>query len=236
MVIRRILTVLFLAAALTAPAQTIAEAFRKVNETYSKTPSISMQVHYRLFSDYTATVPFESNDGVFFRNGNSFYSSLLGITTVQNKNVRISVSENDKTIIVSDPSEKGKNPSTIEIDSMLARCSSSELRNEENGSRRCILFFDKSPFSEFDRIEILIGSNNFVTKIILFYREAVKLDETIPGMKKEKPRLEISYSDIDTSPSFPENKFSEKPFVQLKGKEYSPSPAYSAYRILNHKK
>jgi hypothetical protein len=216
-------------------AQDIAGVFREVNTAYAKASSMSMQIQYKLYTNYISVTPYESSAGEFVKQNNNYYSSLLGITTIQNNKYKLSISDNEKTIIVSDPHASEKSPSVPQIDSMLAKCSSSELKTEANGYKNCILHFEKNPFSEFDRIEIEINTDHFVSKLVMFYREAVTLDETNPSLKKEKPRLEISYSSITAHPVFAEDQFSEKKYISADGKKIALTPSFATYRLLNYK-
>jgi hypothetical protein len=216
-------------------AQNIASAFREVNVAYAKASTMSMQVQYNLFTDYTGTIPFESSAGKFIKQGNNYYSSLLGVTTIQNNKLKLSVSENEKTIIVSSPVTAEKAPSLPLIDSMLARCSSSEVKLMENGDKNYILHFEKSAFSEFDRIEIEINADHFVSRLRLFYRQAITLDETNSSLKKDKPRLEISYSSITTNPVIAADQFSEKSYISANGNKIALTASFATYRLLNYK-
>lgn len=216
-------------------AQDFASAFQQVNATYAKTPNISMQVQYSLFTNYVSTVPFENSIGFFVKEKGNYYSKLLGITTIQNSRYKLSVNENEKVIIVSNPAESEKAPSLPMIDSMLVRCSSKEVVDLDNGTKRYILHFEKTVFSEFDRIDIEINAAHFVSKLVLFYREAVNLDESNTELKKEKPRLEISYSSINTQPVISQEQFSEKHYINVNGKQIVLNSSFSNYRLLNHK-
>jgi len=217
-------------------AQTVAEVFKLVNSKYAQTENVSMDIKYELFANYSAALPYESSSGSYVKQGSNFCSSLLGITTMQNKKYAVSVSETDKMIVVSNPDKSEKAPSIIEIDSLLKRCTSTEMRKTNDGITVCVLHFENAPFCEFDRIEIEVGTNSFVTSITLFYREAVNLNETDPQLKKEKPKLVITYSNINTNPVIKADQFSEKTYIIDNGEKITGAPAYSTYRILNHKK
>lgn len=217
-------------------AQTVSEVFEKTNKAYSDAENISMNIQYDLYSNYTSNAPYESSSGTYIKQGNSYYSNLLGITTIQNKKYKLSISNDEKIIIVGDPVKTGKAPSVVETDTLLKQCSSTEVRKTTEGSTVCVLHFEQVPFSEFDRIEIETSKNGFVTKMVLYYREAISLDETNPQLKKEKPRLVITYSNINTNPTIKPDQFSEKPYISDNGKQITGTPAYSTYRILNHKK
>jgi hypothetical protein len=230
------ITIITLLLAFGLKAQTVAEVFKEVNAQYSKTENVSMDIHYELFTNYSAPLAYESSTGTYVKQGSNYYSSLLGITTMQNKKYALSVSENDKMIVVSNPVKIGKAPSLVETDSLLKRCTSTEVKKTTEGNTLCVLHFENAPFSEFDRIEMEVGKNSFITRMTLYYREAVNLNESDPQLKKEKPKLVISYSNINTYPVIKAGQFSERTFIIDNGDKITGAPAYSTYRILNHKK
>jgi hypothetical protein len=216
-------------------AQTAAAEFRLVNEAYAKAKTLSMDVQYKLYANYTTASAYESSQGKFIRQNDKYYSSLLGITTIQNDNYKISIQDESKTIIVTNPLDQGRAPSLPQLDTVLKRCSSTEIQSLEQGKKRYVLNFEKMAFSEFDRMEIEIDASHFVTKLVLFYRDAVSLDETNTVLKKEKPRLEISYSSINTHPVISEQQFSEKKYFTASKKQLILTSTYSAYQLLNYK-
>lgn len=230
------ITMIALLLAFSLNSQTVAEVFKEVNAKYAKTENLSMDIRYEVFQNYSAPVSYESSSGSFVKQGSYYFSSLLGITTVQNKKYALSVSENDRMIVVSNPTKVGKAPSQVETDSLLKRCTSTEVKKTTGGSTVCVLHFENAPFSEFDRIEIEVGTNSFITSMTLYYRQEVSLNESDPQLKKEKPKLVITYSNINTSPVIKTDQFSERKYIIDNGGKITGTPAYSNYRILNHKK
>lgn len=236
MLFRTVITAIVLFITAVLPAQQLKEDVRKVNETYAKTKTVSMKIHYRLFQNYATAIPFEDKTGTFIRQGQNYFSQLLGITTVQNGSVKLSVSDADKTIIVSDADRKIAAPSNVMIDSLIKRCSKVEFTDLGEGRKLYRLRFEKTAFFEYDMIDLQFGSNYFIEKIVLFYREAVVLDETAGNMKKEKPKLEISYSEINTQPVVAADQFSETKYIRKSGKTFVPATAFANWKVLNYRK
>lgn len=218
------------------PAQQLKEDIRKVNETYAKTKAVSMKIQYRLFQNYVTAIPFEDKSGSYIRQGQNYVSQLLGITTLQNGSLKLSVSDAEKTIIVSDADKKMASPGNEMLDSLVSRCSKIEFTDLGDGRKLYRLRFEKTAFFEYDMIELQIGSTFFVEKLVLYYREAVVLDDTNGSMKKEKPKLEISYSEINTQPVITADQFSETKYVRRSGKTFLPAAAFANWKILNYKK
>lgn len=216
-------------------AQQASADFRKVNEAYTKATSLSMNIGYKLFANYTATAAYESSNGRYIKQNDNYYSELLGIVTVQNAKHKITLNEEQKSLILSNPQQTAKNPSPVMLDSMLKLCSRVEFTDAGEGRKLYRLHFANTPYFEYERIDIQIGSQWLLEKIVFYYRNAVVLDETDKSLQKEKPRLEITYSDINTKPVIAADQFSEKKYVVANGKSFTATPAYSSYRFLNLK-
>lgn len=221
---------------LSAQPSAAAVDLNKVNLAYSQAKAISMNIEYNLFSSYTATTAYESSKGKFIRQNTSYYSELLGITTVQNTKHKITVSQAEKSLILSNPTPSNSNPSPVALDSILKICSNIKVVDLGEGKRIYQLSFSTLEFFDYERIDIQLGSNQLIEKFVLYFRHAVVLDESDQRLKKEKPRLEITYSAITLNPEVDANLFSEKKYVVALGKNgFQPTPAYTTYQFYNLK-
>jgi hypothetical protein len=233
------IVLLFVAFSSAAQADSRAKAagdFRAVNAAYINTHQVQMDVTYTLFSGYTSTAAFETDRGVFMKQGNNTYSELLGIVSLSNSNATVTLDSNEQTIVVTDPPDKNHtDPSLVNLDSILKLCSSVEYKElgELNYYR---LRFDGVTFFEYNAIEVYIDrKTNFLSRLTLYFRMEVDLDEEGDACSKDKPRLEIVYSNINTAPQFAARQFSETKFIGIKGKTITASPAYSNYHLINNK-
>lgn len=231
-----LLFVAFSSAAQTDNRAKAAGDFRAVNTAYINTPQLQMDVTYTLFPGYTSTAAFETDRGVFMKQGNNTYSELLGIVSLSNSNVTVTLDSNEQTIVVTDPPDKNyADPSLVDLDSLLKLCSSIEYKElgELNYYR---LRFDGVTFFEYNVMEVYIDrKTNFLSRLTLYFRMEVDLDEEGDACTKDKPRLEIVYTNINTAPQFAARQFSETKFIGIKGKSVSAAPAYSRYRLINNR-
>jgi hypothetical protein len=233
---------LFLAVSGAAVAQSTirqqaAADFRLVNEAYSGSEKLQMDVNYTLFPSYTSTVAFEKEKGVFMKQGTSTYSCLLGIVSLSNSRVSVTLDSNEQAIVVADPADRRSGtPSLVDVDTLLQMCSSIEYKEQEGGLKFYKLKFDGVTFSEYNAIEVYIdGKTNFISRLMLYYRVEMDLDEEGPKCAKDRPRLEIVYTGINTNPVFSENQFSETSMIKYSGKAYVAASSYSKYRVINNK-
>lgn len=209
--------------------------FRLVNQAYYNTAALSMNVNYTLFPGYTSTTPFDRSNGTYMKSGNATYSNLLGIISLSNSKATVTLDSNEQTIVVSDPMKDNFDPKMIELDTMLKLCSSIEYK-ELDGIRYYKLRFDKLLISEYNAIEVYIDSKtNLLSRLTLFFRIEMDLDEEGSEYSTDKPRLEIVYTNVNTNPVFNKDQFSETKYVAMQGGNVSAAPAYSKFKVINNK-
>jgi len=215
----------------------VAEGLHEVNQAYLKTASLRMNVNYVLFPSYTSTVPFESEKGVFMKQGRNTYSDLLGIVSLTNAGISLTIDSNEQTIVATDPPDNSMmNPSLVNIDSALRVCNS--VTADPSGDQLMLykLRFDNLSFSDYNAIDVYVNKQtHFIDRLILYFRTEVDLDETDNSKLKDRPRLEISYTSISTSPVFKSGQFSETPYIRISAKKMTCTPAYATYRLINNK-
>lgn len=211
--------------------------FARINQAYANSKKLKMDVSYALFSSYTSTTAFENEKGVFMKQNNSIYTELLGITSLSNSNVSLTIDANEKTMVVADPaSKKATMPGEVDLDTLLKICSSIECIDYEGNTKFYKLHFDKSSFFQYNAIDIYFDKQtNLLSKLVLYFRVETDLDETDNVHVKDRPRLEITYSSIDTAPVFEAGQFSESRYIRMSGKKITCTSSYASYHLINHK-
>ena len=210
--------------------------FMRINEAYSNSKKLKMNIGYVLYASYTSTIPSENAKGVFMKQNNSTYSELLGFTSLNNNKVSLSVDQNEQTIIVTDPPSKTVIPGAVDFDTLLKICSSITYKELDGNIKLYKLRFDNVVSSQYNAIDIYFNGETFLlTRLSLYFREEADLNENDNIHVKEKPRLEISYTSIETSPVFEPGQFSEARYINVTGKKITCASAYKAFHLINHK-
>lgn len=216
--------------------QAIKEKLKKVNDTYTSMNNFSMNVTYNLYPTYKSTVPSDIYKGYYKKVKTNIHSHLLGIETIQSEKIRIVIDSSDKLMLLANPVLTSKVALvSFNLDSALALCSRVELKQDQADEDVFKLLFDDEE-SEFSSILICIDKKqNLIKKLTLFYNTAVPLNNEDENSAKEKPRVDIIYSDVNTKATAAKNEFSESNyFSMLKGK-YVPAKQYEKYKIINQK-
>src|ERR1044072_6007466 len=90
-------------------AQSPMQMVINMNNAYAKATSYSMNIEMDLFMGTNDVTPIHSYTGEACNSGNQYYSSLMGKTTVCNKECTVFIDDGQKTIIYSkNPDDKKK--------------------------------------------------------------------------------------------------------------------------------
>lgn len=217
--------------------QQAATDFRAVNKAYLGATALQLNVNYTLFPSYTSVVPFEKSNGVYMKQGSNTYSNLLGIITLTNSKAVVTLDSNERTIVVADaPAQSQQGPSLVNLDTLLGTCTSIEYKVLPEGMKYYKLHFGRVPVFEYNAIEVYIDpKTNFLSRITMFFRMEIDLDDRDDVYTKEKPRLEIVYTNVNTHPVFAQDQFSEAKFISMRGRLVTAAAAYTSYRVINNK-
>lgn len=216
-------------------SQKIGDDFKKVNAFYSNNTNLSMSIMYNLYHDYYTAEVYDSYKGQYKKKGDKLYSDLLGIETISNNKYAVTINKNDKMIVVADPINLSSLPTPVNADSLVKICSSITF-SESDEDKIYKMNFDKSPYFEYKMVEIFINKKNFyLDKLVLYFRDAIKFNYDDIKDKKDTPRVEIIYSNVNNSSITDDSFFSEKKYIMASNGKYSSVGKFSDYKIVNHK-
>lgn len=213
------------------------EDFHKINQAYISSKDMSMTISYTVFESHNSLVPIETSTGEYKQHGNFFYSKIQNVESLSNSTHYIVVDNEDKLIVVANPQKTTLNSVTmVDIEQSISMCSSVEYINLKGSSVGYKLNYNKNIASEYDVIEIYFSKQSFqVEKIIVFYRNKINFQTDNVNAIKDKPRLEITFSNITKKAITDVAFFSELRFVEQKKGKYYPVNTYREYELINQK-
>lgn len=218
-------------------SQVAKDDFEKISKAYAASPHLSMKMKYEVYKNKTTTVVLSTETGILKRKDKIQYSRIGKIETVENDRYHMIVDHEDKNIsllgirVVEGNRNQQKEETAIslfEMEKMLALCSKVEFKkwNAVQNAYTLVL-----PDNEYDEVQVIFNARTFfIEKLILFYAEKQNLEEIKNGLK-ESPRMEISYSDIDTNPDFENTPFSYDAFLEKQNGKLVAKAAYKDYEI-----
>lgn len=220
-----------------AHSQNVKEDVMKINEAYSKFIDLSMNITYNVYANAASTLPAESETGSFKQHGNLRYSRIKEIESLQNKEYLVVVDNEEKIIVVGNPVKFNPGKITLlDLDTAFAKCSSVKFMDNNASQKGYKLMFKTNIVSEFDAIDLYFNKKSFlVERMVFYYRERIKINEADENSVKEKPRLEIIFSNMNFKTVSDINFFSEARFIEKKKGKYYPVSAYNQYNLIDQK-
>lgn len=209
----------------------------KINEAYSKFNDLSMSITYNVYANAASSIPAESETGSFKQHGSLRYSRIKEIESLQNKEYLVVVDNEEKIIVVGNPVKfNPKKITLLDLDTAFAKCSSVKFIDNNTGQKGYKLMFKQNIVSEFDAIDLYFNKKSFlVEKMVFYYREKIKINEEDENAVKEKPKLEIIFSNMNFKTIADINFFSEARFIEKKKGKYYPVSAYNQYNLIDQK-
>jgi hypothetical protein len=213
-------------------AQDIKKDCLKINQKYNATKKVSMKMDYTLYANYTTITPFQKEKGEMKRNDELMSYKVGPIETVRTEKYELVIDNDEQVIAMMEHHTKlfswDEKMYVGNLDKILPYCESTSY-TEEKDNQGCYDIKMKS--GEYSRAKLYFDKKTFfITKLILFYRKETILNQDGVG-KKEKPRLEITYTDIQESPVFAANEFSESKYVVKGGKNFKCIEKYKDYTL-----
>jgi predicted transcriptional regulator len=216
--------------------KSVTEELKKINGSLKKCPSVKMDVTYVYFTSYTSKVPLEVQKGKIKKKANSQLSELMGTTTVINDKYMLVVDSGSHRILVND--RKGiqapGDVSEIKIDQLLKKY---EQPTQVSSGKLSGLRFTckKNVYAEHNIVEIYYSKKNYVIeKLVFYYQQESAVDPDKEDGPKDKPRLEVTFSNIDLDAGLTDTDFSEKNYIQFNGKQVKAAASYKQYTVLKN--
>lgn len=202
-----------------------AEILGNVNAFLNKASSVSMSVTHRFYSAHDDANPSDIYRGYYKKSKEKVHSSLMGIETYENKEMKISVDTSNASVVLS-----GITPAigpVPDFKTSLSFCSKVTVEAKDSGVQEIQLWFDAAKYP-MERV-ILQVKNNIITKLVLYHSETIE-DES---GKVLKPKTEIVFSNIKTEGHISSSEFDFSPIVKRSSGQYVLTPAYHQYKLIN---
>lgn len=209
-------------------AQTPMQMVINMNNTYVKATSFTMNIEMAMFMGTNDVTPVQSYKGEACMSGNLYYSTLMGKTTVCNKECTVFIDDGQKTIVYSkNPDSKNKSEEAQEIIPDTAnfgrQAKYSFGKGTATASRVIIVPVDQSLYK---KIEIVINNTTFVMEELLYhYSDNEDFSSSLTSTR-------IRYTSVVLNATVPSSKFSEKTFVTRKNGNLTGAGKYAAYEVI----
>jgi hypothetical protein len=209
------------------------DVIKKVNDTYAQSKSFQIITRYDYFANYTTLEVKETKEGILKKDGKQVYNKVGDLERLETKKLKI-IANNEEKLLVVQPNQDIEAQSgyimDMELEKILAQAK--DIRLEDKGTYWFISI--ASAVDEITQINIAVEKNiYFISKVIIYYRNPIKIDEEDNDGLDEIPRLEITYK-VDFKPKFSKNDFSENKYIKSRGNKKQPSDDFKDYQFIDY--
>ncbi|MBI4929916.1 MAG: hypothetical protein HY841_04075 [Bacteroidetes bacterium] len=207
-------------------ASTLLESF------YSKYTILSMTVTHASYKNYTTEVPYEQVTGYFRMNKNSYHNFLMGVETLQNEKFKITVDSSRKLILVKNPDNLGEGgiKDIVKFNYELSHSyiTGYKTTDVKSGKIYRAEFNEKLPYTAY---EMDISDEGLLRQLVIYYREEYPSDAADEKSVKTKPRLSITYSQVNKAPIFSKDEFDHNKYITVSSKGFLPANKFNDYKV-----
>ena len=208
--------------------------FKKVNRVYLATPAYSLDIQYSVFDNHVGGNMVEQKFGQYFKNKENSYTKLLNIETAVNPKTTVIANNEDRVLVITDTKKIELSPIQTNVDTLLKLCKDVKSKDIGATERFYTLDFGDNSGSEFSKIELYVNLSNYtIKKMVMYYDEAMQLNQNDFYAEEKKPRLEIVYKSFKPMATINEALFAENTYLTYSNNIYKGKGKYSNYKIIN---
>ena len=217
----------------TSNAQSVKEDMIRLNEHYTADASYSMNIQVSLYPGKDDVEPDYQYSGHVKKSGSNFYSELMDRITLINERCILSIDQSKKMIVYQENNRKNNtlaqqfssNEIGAVLDSTFLGTNEVTLQKQE-GHKKFYLIIPKDKNSEYDKMEMVINTNNYTIEKYTYYFR--------PEAHAQYRKIVILYSQVEVGKKPDPEVFSENQFVRKEGNRMNPAPSYNGYEIIEH--
>jgi hypothetical protein len=197
---------------------------QKVLQFYNKSTEYTVQTKMLAFEDYISKTPTDTSIGFFSRKDHCISSLAIGLKTIQDETIKITVDTVQKIILLSSP-DMHFSTSAQQLQYSIDQAIKIEYIPSKNKDN---LIFYYADGSEYSKVKISIEATGFISEYFLFY--AIQ-DYTSEEPKTVKPRAEVYFYDFKSKAT--SDICNLDAYIQKINSKIDLSPAYTSYTLMD---
>jgi len=226
-------------------AQTSEQDFDNIRKVYANMAEYTMDLEYKMYKNYTSTIPVDHINMLLKKKGNQCYNRLAGSETLINDKYVMVLNHESKIFMIDKNVRsypvKGISKTDPDVDKLFSAIMK-EIKDEDSihvtvkekkisGKEKQYTIYYSG--GEYSAVSFSYDVNTYlVKKVILYFRRKMEINT---GDAAQAPRLEIVYRQTDLRPGFDKNTFSETAYAVVhKDGSIKLNPAFKDYKMINH--
>ncbi|MDF2450525.1 MAG: hypothetical protein K0S26_29 [Bacteroidota bacterium] len=208
---------------------------QKYSEWFLKNLNYKVDINYASYSDHNSATAHDEFSGFYKRNNNNFHTLAMGVNTIQNEKMKLSIDTISRFIVLNNKIAIDQSPvNTKDFSTLLDNAKS--IKKQKTNTGEIIYRSDFKPNAVYSAYEFKINSKGLLVLMKYYYSKELK-DETPSGsIVKGKPRLEVSFNNYQTNVSFNyEKDFSEKKYLREEGKKIVLNNKYKNFELKDYR-
>ena len=202
---------------------------KKSGDFYDKKKHYSVKVTHTSYRGHDAVVAYEMQEGYYRYDNGSYHSLLMGIHTIQNKTYRVVIDTMAKSIQVGDPiAKRADEISEINYSNSMKDVKRFLSCAVGTGVRYRLEYNEKPTYESY---ETQFNQDGMMTEMTVFYRKEYPLNPSDPNSAKAKPKLQITWTELNEKAVFAADEFSTEKYFTVVNNKLTPAAKYKAYRI-----
>ncbi len=208
---------------------------QKYSEWFLKNLNYKVDINYTSFSDHNSTTAHDVFNGFYKRNNNNFHSLAMGVNTIQNERMKLSVDSISHFIVVNNKMTIDQTPvNTKSFSDLLDNVKS--IKKQKNSVGEITYHIEFKPNDMYSAYEFKINGKGMLVLMKYYYSKELKDETTSGDIIKGKPRLEVSFNNYETNVNFNyEKEFSEKKYLKEEGKKIVLTGRYKNFELKDYR-
>jgi hypothetical protein len=207
----------------------LVKVFNDCETQFNSSGSFQVNVSHESFKDHKTIQREDISKGYYLKDKNHYHSFLVGVHTIQNDKLKLSVDTSERIILVMLP-EKTEGFMNENKSLMIAQNIQSSSKMRKGGETLYKVVFKPNAGLEF--YELAVDEKKVVKKLTLYYSTAIPQNPDDVNSPKSKPRVEITFSGFIINPTvnYAES-FSENKYLKKAGESYEGTGIYADYEV-----
>jgi hypothetical protein len=211
------------------------KAYAKLWNKLTGMENYSFQLDYRSYKDHNEREPFETATGVYKKSGKNYMCNVLGIKTIQNSRMKITIDSAEKLIVLTAP--QNISPAAMNLDQVRDLLDNAKSLTKKIVGKYTTYRIEFNKNELYQSMEYRFEAEGGLTQLSYYYAEQTDRDYNENGDMIDMrlmPRLDVCFSAYKQEKSG-EGEFAESNIVVQQNNKLIASGKYRGYEVKDYR-